>query len=394
MSDRERVESWFESGVLLRPDAAVPNSVDLARAIARMCGARLDPPRTDGERAIAGAIGKAEHVVLAVVDGLGMNLFESLPEGSLFRRALAMELRAVFPSTTAAALTSLATGAWPGEHAVLSWWLYLPDADVTATILPFVERWSRRPLGELGVDAACAFPAPALAGRFTRAAHTYMPQPIANSTYSRYSSAGAPTSGWRTLDDGVDAISQRIAAADGVTYSYFYIPQVDAAEHDVGPHGGQTRAALLNVERALSRLSAALDGRARIVVTADHGVLETPASSRHVIASFDELPELRFARTGEPRVPFFHVHDGEGERFAARFRERFGERFALLTVAEAEGMRLFGPSPMSEAARARVGDYIAVSDGPDVIAYGVEEALRGYHAGLSPAEMRVPLIVV
>jgi hypothetical protein len=393
MSDCERLLTWFDAGTLLRPDASVPNSVDLSRALARIGGVPLDAPSA-GERAIGDAIGEADHVVFVLADGLGMNLVDSLPDGSLFRRSLVMELRAVFPSTTAAALTSLASGVWPAEHAVLSWWLHLPEAGVTATILPFVERWTRRPLGELGVDVGCAFPAPALMARYTRMAHTYMPQAIASTTYSRYWSADAATTPWTTLDDATAAISARIASAVGATYTYFYIPHVDATEHDHGPHAREVRNAVLSVEAAVARIAAELRGRARIVVSADHGVLETPQDARHVVATSEDLPELRFPRTGEPRVPFFHVRDGQHERFAARFRERFGASFALLTIDEADDLRLFGPTPMTDVARARVGDFIAVGDGPDVIALAVEERMRGYHAGLSPDEMRIPLIVV
>jgi hypothetical protein len=393
MSDLERVRAWFDSGALLPPDADAPNSVDLALALARLCGAPAGAAATTGARAVADAVGAAEHLVFVLADGLGMNLVEGLPGTAFFRARLAMELRSVFPSTTAAALTSLATGRWPGEHGVMSWWLHLPEPGLTATILPFVERWSQRPLDELGVEAAYAFPAPALLSRYARPAHAYLPEAITGSTYSRYSAAGAPTAPYRTLKGAVDAVCARVLAADGPTYSYVYVPQIDAAEHVAGPHATATSVALAAAQAQVERMAEALRGRARIVVSADHGLLETPAEARHIVAAFEDLPELRFPRTGEPRVPFFHVRDGEQARFATRFRERFGERFALLTADDADALRLFGPQPMSDTTRARVGDFIAVSDGPHVIAYGVEDVMRGYHGGLSRDEMRIPLIV-
>ena len=45
-----------------------------------------------------------------------MDLVERLAEDSFLRSHLVMELQAVFPSTTAAALTSLANGLWPSRH--------------------------------------------------------------------------------------------------------------------------------------------------------------------------------------------------------------------------------------------------------------------------------------
>ena len=81
-----------------------------------------------------------------------------------------------------------------------------------------------------------------------------------------------------------------------------------------------------------------------------------------------------------------------------RFRRRFGDVYALLSVAEAEALALFGPGPLAGAARRRIGNFIGLSPAPVALIYGTDlgdgvGALRGYHGGLTPAEMRVPLIV-
>ena len=84
MSDVDRLLAWFESGALVRPDAGVPNTVDLSRAIASLCGApgiELSPPA----QRVADAIGRADHLVFVMADGLGMNLVEHLPQDSFFR---------------------------------------------------------------------------------------------------------------------------------------------------------------------------------------------------------------------------------------------------------------------------------------------------------------------
>ena len=56
--------------------------------------------------------------------------------------------------------------------------------------------------------------------------------------------------------------------------------------------------------------------------------------------------------------------------FAGLFRERWGRDWALLSRAEAEALQLFGPGPLSELAAERIGDFIAISAGRDVIVYG------------------------
>ncbi|MDA1258891.1 MAG: hypothetical protein O3C10_13780, partial [Chloroflexi bacterium] len=100
MRDVERILAGFESGTLLRPSVEIPNSVDLSRAISRLCGDSADAPENGSADEIARLIGPSEHLVFAVADGLGMSVLETLDEDSFLRRSLVRELWAVFPSTT------------------------------------------------------------------------------------------------------------------------------------------------------------------------------------------------------------------------------------------------------------------------------------------------------
>lgn len=157
------------------------------------------------------------------------------------------------------------------------------------------------------------------------------------------------------------------------------------------------------MEAALQRLAAGLARHdARLVVSADHGLVTVPDDRRHVVASDDELAGLFSIRpVGEPRAPLLHVRPGAEERVAALFEERFGERYALLTTDEADALRLFGPEPLSPRTRARVGAFVAVARGSDVLLTlepgatgpGGYDPMRGFHGGLLPAEVRVPLVL-
>ena len=139
MSDVERLLAAFDGGELLRPSPDVLNLVDLAKATASLAGAD-DIALTAGARRLVDLIGPSEHLVLILADGFGMNFVEAMDVEAFTPRHLATELRTVFPSTTSAALTTLATAEWPVRHAVLGWFLYLPEVDAITTILPFVRR--------------------------------------------------------------------------------------------------------------------------------------------------------------------------------------------------------------------------------------------------------------
>ena len=154
----------LEMGKLKIPSEATPSIVDLANALASLIGS--DPVRVSSNAArIRGLIGPSDHIVLVVVDGLGMNFIEGLPGNSFLRRQLAFELTTVFPSTTPAALTSLATGLWPSQHAVVGWHTYLPRIQDVSTIIRFERRSDETGLGDLGVSVEDAYPEPSLLGR-------------------------------------------------------------------------------------------------------------------------------------------------------------------------------------------------------------------------------------
>ena len=127
-------------------------------------------------------------------------------------------------------------------------------------------------------------------------------------------------------------------------------------------------------------------------------MLDTPDERKHLLLEDVPLVEaLQAPPSGEPRVPMFHVTPGRETDFEACARSELGETFALLTTAEAGDIGLFGPDGLDERTAGRVGQYVALSDAPQVLIYGPERAsigrLRGFHAGLTPNEMRIPLIV-
>ena len=394
MSDVARLLAWFESGALVRPDAAAPNTVALARAIGSICGV-ADVRLAPNEQRIADAIGPAEHLVFVMADGLGMNLIERLPEGSFFRQHLVMEMQAVFPSSTAPAVTSLATGCWPAEHAVPGWFTYLPDDGMIATILPFVERFSKRPLTEMGVDVRRALPVPSWLPRFAHDPLCYMPAFITASVYSNYLSGGQPQFGYKHVADAIAAIAARIENASAPTYTYFYVPFIDTAEHEHGPHAKAVGKTLRMVEHNIEALASRLAGEARIIVSADHGLTHVERRDQHEIEDGDPLLDvLRLPPSGEPRVPFFYPRIGGEVAFAAAFRERFGATHALLTINEVDELRLLGPDAFAPETRRRMGEFMAISATPDAIQHKPDDPMLGYHGGLLSDEMRIPLIVV
>ena len=189
MSDAEGLERDLGSGRLVPPWPDVPNLVDLANAVAAVAGARTGPP-TAGAETVADLIGPADHLVVVAADGLGMSVVESPPTGGFLRRHLAATLRTTFPSTTAAALTSLATGERPNRQAALGWYIHIPEIDAVSTIIPFARSADGAPLSDLGLAVDRAFRAPSMASAAPRQVLALLPSVIADSACSRYVGGG------------------------------------------------------------------------------------------------------------------------------------------------------------------------------------------------------------
>ena len=390
----------FAEGNLLRPRPEALNLVDMSRAVAHLCGVgELD--LTENSRAIATAIGDADNIVLVLIDGLGMNLLESLPSDSFLRRHVWEQMQTVFPSTTAVALTSLTTGEWPQDHAVTGWWTHVPALGSSATILSYTARSNNQNLLQRGISPDMAFPVESLWTSMPRSVRVVVPKAIAGSVYSKYFAGGRETIGYESLSNGVDSVVRHVTESEEETFTYLYSSRVDSEAHMYGMTRPEVQHALTEVEREVERLSRLLGNRARIVVTSDHGFLDAPPPKRHTLRVTRQLqPMFRLMPSGDARVMYLYTLDWARERVRRYFEQRFDQVFMVVDMEDAIKIQLFGPTEPTDETRERLGDLVVVSSGADVLEYNASRGsgrmlkLNGHHSGLTPDEMLIPLIMV
>ena len=399
MSDVERLVAAFEAGELLRPSADVPNIVDLGNAIAASAGIE-GPSGSPNAHDIAELIGPSKHLVFIAADGLGIETVDALGDDSFIAKRVAMRLRTVFPSSTPVVFTSLATGLWPNRHAVIGWHMYLKECDCVSTIIRFHRRSDENDLAKLGVSPEQTYPAPSMAGRFKWDSLSLLPEQIADSVYAAYVAGGTPRQGYKTLHAAIDAVTRRISKSQGPTFTYLYSPNVDTAAHVYGSGHDNVIAVARELDREVERLASQLPGDTRVVMTADHGLLDADASEVHEIEPADEMVRcLNREPWGDERAVQLELKDGEDERFGDIFRERLGDEFYLISTEDAEQLELYGPGPITQRTTRRLGSHIAISKGAGVIRFLYPTtAKRGppkasSHSGLTPSEMLVPLVV-
>jgi len=303
---------------------------------------------------------------------------------------------------TACALTSVATAEYPNRHGVTGWFTHLPEHDITILPLPFVERFRKQPLTERGLRPEDLFPLKAIPSRMSHQPLTLLPAPIMDTSYARYSRGHTRGLGYTTVAHAVDQIIAQVNDAKAPTYTHLYLPDIDTICHHVGVDHPDVLTVVLRIDAELDRLSGALGSRARIVVSADHGLIDVLKSDQAFLTDTDPmLAMLRVPPTGDARMPIFHVKPEQREAFVDLFDERFADRMILLDSNEAERLELFGPGRITPLVRPRFGDFLAIPYRRATLAYAPVSVVGaaptapyiGQHAGLSPEEMRVPLCV-
>ena len=338
----------------------------------------------------------AECVVVLLIDGLGWQLLREYGEHAPFLSSLAARsLTAGFPTTTAVSISSLGTGVAPGRHGIVGYSTRADGLNEPANWLTW--RGARS-----GVDLAESQPPEQIqpvATSFERAERagvnaTVVSAPAFRSSgLTRAALRGAQYVRAFTAADTATLVAATARARGGLIYCYN--SELDLIGHVHGCRSDAWLAQLQLIDRGAQLLADRLPPEARLLVTADHGMLDIPETSK---IDFDSEPSLQDGvelLAGEPRVRYLHVTAGELDAVRSRWAELLGDRMAILTRDEAIGYGWFGPH-VSEPARERIGDLVAVALSDVAVvrrrAESRNSTLIGQHGALTDAELLVPLL--
>ncbi len=329
--------------------------------------------------------------MVCVIDGLGA---QNLTARSGHARFLSSRMsrrdvaRTVFPSTTAAALTSLLTGTEPGAHGVVGYRALVPEI---GEVVNQLRGWDTH-----GLPISWQRSVPLLAQHAERGGPAFVvskPEYVGTG-FTAATLRGATAVPAEAFDERV-AIAADLAHAHPGALIYLYAPDLDAIGHRHGWESEEWTAALEDVDAAASRLDAALGPDAGAVLTADHGMVDVPRHRHRLLADGSPLLSGVSEIGGEPRMLHLYVDEGEAERVTAAWRERESARAWVLTRSEAEQHGLFGA--VDEAVAPRIGDVLIAARGtfafyddrdPD----RVGQQMVGQHGSLTDAERIVPLV--
>jgi Type I phosphodiesterase / nucleotide pyrophosphatase len=334
----------------------------------------------------------AERFVVVLVDGLGWSLLLRNARDLPYLASLLGDGRPItagVPSTTVTSLASLGTGLVPGQHGLVGYTSRVPSTGEILNGLTWESDLAPR-----------AFQAKPTLFERARAAGVA----VSSVALHRFAETGLTEAALRGADfiayadDSADdvRIGQTVAASRQGSRSlvYAYEREPDHSGHTHGCQSDEWRAQLVGIDRHCEQLRAALPDEVRLVITADHGMLDIPIGHRVVAEDEPSLVAGVSALAGEPRFRQLYVDQDRPERVAERWRDRLGTRAWVRTREEATDDGWFGA--LDEDLRERYGHVVvAMRDDWAVMTRQLprELTLIGMHGSLTPAEMLVPLLI-
>ena len=363
----------------------------------------------------AGGPGDGPGTVIVLVDGLGLEMLrQRRGHTPTLRRWLVQGydgdgsddsnstgILTCRPSTTAAALTTLGTSALPGTTGMVGYSVLNPllGPALDASAVPGPDQ-----VLSLITWKGDNVPSP----RSWQDVPTIFERLPAGSAVSigptRFAGSGLTEAALRDATHlGADRLEDRPGLAAGALRRgtplvYLYVGELDKTGHKHGWLSEQWLTQLERLDAAMAELARRVPAGTRILLSADHGMVDTDPDHRIDLSAHRELVRDVVAVAGEPRLTHLHVADGDADlaaEVAQRYRRVLGERAMWIGTREQAGEHL---GPLGARARGVVGDVVvAMAENWVLVDPRVHSesaiAMPGVHGSFTPAETEVPLLI-
>ena len=199
---------------------------------------------------------------------------------------------------------------------------------------------------------------------------------------------------------GADTAGERIAATveaarERPSLTFLYDADLDSTGHRWGVSSSQWLMQLSMIDAEAEQLRETLPADVRLVVVADHGMVDSAPGRRTDVDDHPELGDGLALLGGEARFRHLYCRRGAVDDVAATWASVLGDRADVLTREAAVRRGWFGAVDASMLPR--LGDVVvACRDDHAVVStthFAYEHSLVGLHGSLTPDEMLIPLLV-
>ena len=371
------------AGVFVEPAYLQRSLGDVVPAVAAALGQPIEPT-------LSGLVlPEAASYVVLLVDGLGSRLLQRYAHAAPYLAEL-LEGQAPgtsgVPSTTVTSLTSLGTGLPPGAHGLVGYTSRVPG---TGRLLNALS-WDQ--------DVDPLEWQPHLTA-FARLRARGVTMTVVNKR--EFARSGLTRAAHRGADYvGADKVGERIAAAllssaEQPSLTYLYDGDLDWTGHRFGVASMQWLQQLSMIDAEAEQLREALPRATRLLVVADHGMIDSPSDRRVDVDEHHELRDGIALLGGEARFRHLYCQRGAVDDVVTTWREFLGDRAEVLTREAAIGRGWFGP--VDSGVLPRLGDVlVACGDDTAIMSshdFPYEARLVGLHGSLTADEMLIPMLV-
>jgi hypothetical protein len=323
----------------------------------------------------------AHQVVLLVLDGLGWEQLED--HAQLLPTLTSMTGGAVMtvaPTTTATALSSIATGLTPAEHGLLGYRMMLGGEVLNVLRWTGVDGDRRRAHPPRDVQPFAAF--------LGHDVPVISPAELETSAFTEGHLRGSRPVGYRAASAIPVEVRHQLQAGERFVYAYY--GGIDKTAHERG-FGEYYDAELRTADRLVGDVLEVLPPGAVLLVTADHGQVQV---GNGVVDPAPELLDMVVAQSGEGRFRWWHARHGTAHELAKAALEQYEDVAWVVTREQVVDQHWFGPA-IAPPMAARLGDVALVPHAP-ISFHDPHDSgpfrLICRHGSLTPAEVLVPLL--
>jgi len=328
---------------------------------------------------LPGPVTGARAVVLLVLDGFGWRAIEAgrerLPELAALEGG---PITTVVPSTTAAALTSIASGMTPSRHGMVGYRMLVGGQVLDVLRWKVAEGKPPEPAAVTRVDRAFG----------GRDVPTVVRAEFKRSGFTESHMLGVRFVGWRTTATLVTHVARLVEA--GETFVYAYYDGVDKVAHEYGITDGFFPAEQISADRLVGDLLDRLPSDTVLVITADHGQVQFEQW-----VTMEPVARHVRAYAGDARLRYVYARGGREGDLVKAATDAFGDVAWVFGRDQLVDEGWLGPEPPPGDVLSRIGDVTLAAKGNVAFAdptHPHETRLRAGHGSLSPDEMLVPLL--
>ena len=329
-------------------------------------------------------LGQPQHVVCVLVDGLGaLQIRDYADYAPVLAAMTGPAASTVIPSTTPVALGSFGTGELPGTHGIVGASFWVPEFE--GVLVPL--HWSDQ------MPAVAVQPEPTMFERMQAggiSVGTVAPEAYRTSGLTRAVLRGGEYIAAEDVKQRVAGVLQN--ASNSSSFTYVYWAELDRVGHEFGVGSPQWIAALSRVDELIDALRNALPANSRLLVTADHGMVNCDTK-----ISIDTTPEFTAGvRTlaGEPRARHLYVEEGQASAVAHRWSQSLGSHARVIQREALLASGLIGP--MIDELVDRIGDVVVLANANVALTSLIDKrvsSLTGQHGSVTPEEWQIPCLV-